>query len=62
MFLLFIQITVAQFFAEMGDKTQLMLVAMTEKHKMADIMGLSKSQIGHGLDQEQREWLKLEFS
>ena len=38
MFLLFIQITVAQFFAEMGDKTQLMLVAMTEKHKMADII------------------------
>ena len=24
--------------AEMGDKTQLMLVAMTEKHKMADII------------------------
>lgn len=38
MFLLFIQITAAQFFAEMGDKTQLMLVAMTEKHKMRDII------------------------
>lgn len=38
MFLLFFQITLAQFFAEMGDKTQLMLVAMTDKYKMKDII------------------------
>lgn len=35
---LFLKILFAEFIAEMGDKTQLMLVAMTSKYKMRDIV------------------------
>ena len=36
--LLFMQVLFTQFIAEMGDKTQLMLVAMTSKFKLKDIL------------------------
>ena len=36
--LLFIKVLFTQFIAEMGDKTQLMLVAMTSKFKLKDIL------------------------
>ena len=36
--LLFLKIMFTEFIAEMGDKTQLMLVAMTSKYKMKDIL------------------------
>ncbi len=36
--LLFFQILITEFIAEMGDKTQLMLVAMTTKYKIRDII------------------------
>ena len=36
--LLFIKIMLTEFIAEMGDKTQLMLVAMTSKFKLRDII------------------------
>ncbi|MBQ0078629.1 MAG: TMEM165/GDT1 family protein [Eubacterium sp.] len=35
---LFIKIMMAEFIAEMGDKTQLMLIAMTSKFKLRDII------------------------
>lgn len=36
--ILFLQIMLTEFIAEMGDKTQLMLVAMTSKFKLKDII------------------------
>lgn len=36
--LLFLKILVTEFIAEMGDKTQLMLVALTSKYKLRDII------------------------
>ena len=36
--LLFMKVLFTQFIAEMGDKTQLMLVAMTSKFKLKDIL------------------------
>ena len=36
--LLFFKIMMAEFIAEMGDKTQLMLIAMTSKYKMRHII------------------------
>ena len=36
--LLFWKVLLTEFIAEMGDKTQLMLVAMTSKYKMKDIL------------------------
>ena len=36
--LLFFKILGTEFIAEMGDKTQLMLVAMTSKYKLRDII------------------------
>ena len=36
--LLFLKILFTEFIAEMGDKTQLMLVAMTSKFKIRDIV------------------------
>lgn len=38
MFLLFLKIMATEFIAEMGDKTQLMLVALTNKFKVRDIV------------------------
>lgn len=38
MVLLFLKIMFTEFIAEMGDKTQLMLVAMTSKYKLKDII------------------------
>ena len=38
MFLLFLKVMATEFIAEMGDKTQLMLVALTSKYKMRDIV------------------------
>lgn len=36
--LLFLRIMITEFIAEMGDKTQLMLVALTSKYKLRDII------------------------
>lgn len=36
--LLFFKVLFTQFIAEMGDKTQLLLLAMTSKHKLRDIL------------------------
>ena len=36
--LLFMKVLFTQFIAEMGDKTQLMLVAMTSRFKLKDIL------------------------
>ena len=36
--LLFLKVLLTEFIAEMGDKTQLMLVAMTSKYKTRDII------------------------
>ena len=36
--LLFFKIFFTEFIAEMGDKTQLMLIALTSKHKLKDII------------------------
>ena len=36
--LLFLQIMFTEFIAEMGDKTQLMLVALTSRFKLRDII------------------------
>lgn len=36
--LLFWKVLLTEFIAEMGDKTQLMLVAMTSKYKLKDII------------------------
>ena len=36
--LLFLKIFFTEFIAEMGDKTQLMLIALTSKHKLKDII------------------------
>lgn len=36
--LLFLKVLLTEFIAEMGDKTQLMLVAMTSKYKLKDII------------------------
>ena len=36
--ILFFKIFFTEFIAEMGDKTQLMLIALTSKHKLKDIM------------------------
>ena len=38
MWLLFFEIMLTEFIAEMGDKTQLMLVALTSKYKLRDII------------------------
>ena len=35
---LFLKVLLTEFIAEMGDKTQLMLVAMTQKFKIRDII------------------------
>ena len=36
--ILFFKIFFTEFIAEMGDKTQLMLIALTSKHKLKDII------------------------
>ena len=36
--MLFLKILLTEFIAEMGDKTQLMLVALTSKFKVRDIV------------------------
>ena len=36
--MLFLKIMLTEFIAEMGDKTQLMLVAMTSRYKVRDIV------------------------
>ena len=36
--LLFLKVMLTEFIAEMGDKTQLMLVAMTSRYKIKDIL------------------------
>ena len=36
--LLFLSVAAAEFFAEMGDKTQLMLVGLSSKYKFKDII------------------------
>jgi putative Ca2+/H+ antiporter (TMEM165/GDT1 family) len=36
--LLFLKVLITEFIAEMGDKTQLMLVALTSKYKLRDII------------------------
>ena len=36
--MLFWKILIAEFIAEMGDKTQLMLIAMTSRYKLRDIL------------------------
>ena len=36
--LLFLKVLLTEFIAEMGDKTQLMLVALTSKYKLRDII------------------------
>ena len=36
--LLFLKIFFTEFIAEMGDKTQLMLIALTPKYKLKDII------------------------
>ena len=38
MWLLFVEVMLTEFIAEMGDKTQLMLVALTSKFKLRDII------------------------
>lgn len=38
MFILFLKVMATEFIAEMGDKTQLMLVALTSKYKLKDII------------------------
>lgn len=38
MFVLFFKVLLTEFIAEMGDKTQFMLVAMTSKYKLRDII------------------------
>ena len=35
--LLFLKVFFTEFIAEMGDKTQLMLIALTSKYKLKDI-------------------------
>ena len=37
-FLLFFTVALTEFFAEMGDKTQLMLIGLTSKYKIRDII------------------------
>ena len=45
---LFIKILLTEFIAEMGDKTQLMLVALTSKFKLRDIiLGRSLDRVHH---------------
>ena len=36
--LLFLKVFFTEFIAEMGDKTQLMLIALTSKYKLRDII------------------------
>ena len=36
--LLFLKVFLTEFIAEMGDKTQLMLIALTSKYKLRDII------------------------
>ena len=36
--LLFLKVFFTEFIAEMGDKTQLMLIALTSKYKLRDIL------------------------
>ena len=36
--ILFLKVFITEFIAEMGDKTQLMLIALTSKHKLRDII------------------------
>ena len=36
--MLFWKILITEFIAEMGDKTQLMLIAMTSRYKLRDIL------------------------
>ena len=38
MMLLFLKVFFTEFIAEMGDKTQLMLIALTSKYKLRDII------------------------
>ena len=40
--LLFMKVLFTQFIAEMGDKTQLMLVAMTSRFKLKDILAWNR--------------------
>ena len=35
---LFLKVFLTEFIAEMGDKTQLMLIALTSKYKLKDII------------------------
>lgn len=45
--LLFLKVFFTEFIAEMGDKTQLMLIALTSKYKLKDIiMGTAASDPG----------------
>ena len=45
--LLFLKVFFTEFIAEMGDKTQLMLIALTSKYKLKDIiMGTAAAILG----------------
>ena len=39
--ILFFKVFLTEFIAEMGDKTQLMLIALTSKYKLRDIISVS---------------------
>ena len=39
--MLFFKVFFTEFIAEMGDKTQLMLIALTSKYKLRDIIPVS---------------------
>ena len=43
--LLFVKVFFTEFIAEMGDKTQLMLIALTSKYKLRDIILGNSSEI-----------------
>lgn len=48
--LLFLKVFFTEFIAEMGDKTQLMLIALTSKYKLKDII------MGNGGSDPGAEW------
>ena len=41
--LLFVKVFFTEFIAEMGDKTQLMLIALTSKYKLRDIIFVTET-------------------
>ena len=47
--ILFFKVFLTEFIAEMGDKTQLMLIALTSKYKLRDII-LGSAAAGRGRD------------